>query len=102
MSYVGNIEPHEAVPEVSISKANINQRKNVPIESFVIDPSSCSLLQRFSTSPSTSGKRNAAAMHELKYRGPVESVAYEAQKQAADQHDTQPVIKLQRLLLQRR
>ena len=36
--------------------------------------SSCSLLQRFSKSPS--GKRNAAATHELKYRGPAESVAY--------------------------
>ena len=32
---VNNIEPHEAVPEVSRSKVHITQNKHVPIEWFV-------------------------------------------------------------------
>ena len=32
---VFNIEPHEAVPEVSRSKVHITQNKHVPIEWFV-------------------------------------------------------------------
>ena len=32
---VTNIEPHEAVPEVSRSKVHITQNKHVPIEWFV-------------------------------------------------------------------
>ena len=33
--YIYNIEPHEAVPEVSRSKVHITQNKHVPIEWFV-------------------------------------------------------------------
>ena len=32
---INNIEPHEAVPEVSRSKVHITQNKHVPIEWFV-------------------------------------------------------------------
>ena len=32
--YIYNIEPHEAVPEVSRSKVHITQNKHVPIEWF--------------------------------------------------------------------